>query len=357
MNKHSIFTTPAVSWLTKTSIESSNTVLTSKICISRNLQNFPFAHKASDDELSAIKYATLNLIPILETGTNLHFAYLELDTLTSNELQILYDKQLINKNCVQNPQYKLLFYSEDLSITILVNDIDHLKISCFSSDLNFAALLDQVLLIDDIIETQFELAFDEKLGYLTANPINLGTALKASTILHLPLLASSQQLAKIINIAPQIGINIQKLYPQSNTNNLFEISTLLTLGLKEQDIINQLNDILIKLITHEQEARLSLLDCTQDELEDRVWRSLAILKYARLISLEEVFDLLSELRLGLELNIINSISMTVLNSIFIISHNAYLKNLQEKDFISPEPLDKARATLIRQYLNDLNIAN
>ena len=355
MNNHYLFITPEVSWLTNNSAESSPTILKSQISISRNLQDYPFPQKATLEELTAIKVAAFNIIPILETGTHLHFDYFELDKLTSNEQQILLEKQLISEKFLQNNEQRAFIISEDTSIVIMINEEDHFKINCFANDLDFDTLLERASLIDDIFETQFNIAFDEKLGYLSANPLNIGTAMKASIVLHLPILATNQQLAKIINIAPQIGLNIHKLYENSSTSNLFQISTLLTLGLSERAIVQQLTDTVVKLITHEKDARLTLLDSAKDEFSDRVWRSFAILKYAQLISSEEVFDLLSELRLGIDLNIIDILSIDMLNSILIISQNAYLKNLQEHEFIPNEELDKSRATVIRQYLTDSSL--
>ena len=320
------FTTPQLSWLTTLGKEA-DIVLASRVRLARNLKNLPFPNRANINDLAQIKELIIRLIPAIESATGLKFDYLEIDKLTHLEQQVLVEKHLISKKLLTNPENRLLILSNDASVAIMVNEDDHLRIQCMASGLDLNTPLSKAFAIDDAIEAYLNIAFDEKMGYLTACPTNLGTGLRASVLLHLPALVMTQQLSKIDN--------------------------KLTLGFKEQELIDNLNSTVTEIISHEREARKALLNYSPDKLANRVWRSFGILKYARFISENEMLDLVSKVRLGVDLDIIDETKPELLNILLIASQKNYIQNLQQNENMTPQEIDKQRAHIIRKILQEL----
>ena len=335
------FTTPQLSWLTTLGKEA-DIVLASRVRLARNLKNLPFPNRANINDLAQIKELIIRLIPAIESATGLKFDYLEIDKLTHLEQQVLVEKHLISKKLLTNPENRLLILSNDASVAIMVNEDDHLRIQ-----------LAKAFAIDDAIEAYLNIAFDEKMGYLTACPTNLGTGLRASVLLHLPALVMTQQLSKIVNISPQLGLAIRNFFGEDNAGNIFQIDNQLTLGFKEQELIDNLNSTVTEIISHEREARKALLNYSPDKLANRVWRSFGILKYARFISENEMLDLVSKVRLGVDLDIIDETKPELLNILLIASQKNYIQNLQQNENMTPQEIDKQRAHIIRKILQEL----
>lgn len=235
----------------------------------------------------------------------------------------------------------------------MVNEDDHLRIQCMASGLDLNTPLAKAFAIDDAIEAYLNIAFDEKMGYLTACPTNLGTGLRASVLLHLPALVMTQQLSKIVNISPQLGLAIRNFFGEDNAGNIFQIDNQLTLGFKEQELIDNLNSTVTEIISHEREARKALLNYSPDKLANRVWRSFGILKYARFISENEMLDLVSKVRLGVDLDIIDETKPELLNILLFASQKNYIQNLQQNENMTPQEIDKQRAHIIRKILQEL----
>ncbi|WP_456083260.1 protein arginine kinase [Megamonas funiformis] len=346
------FTTPQLSWLTTLGKEA-DIVLASRVRLARNLKNLPFPNRANINDLAQIKELIIRLIPAIESATGLKFDYLEIDKLTHLEQQVLVEKHLISKKLLTNPENRLLILSTDASVAIMVNEDDHLRIQCMASGLDLNTPLAKAFAIDDAIEAYLNIAFDEKMGYLTACPTNLGTGLRASVLLHLPALVMTQQLSKIVNISPQLGLAIRNFFGEDNAGNIFQIDNQLTLGFKEQELIDNLNSTVTEIISHEREARKALLNYSPDKLANRVWRSFGILKYARFISENEMLDLVSKVRLGVDLDIIDETKPELLNILLIASQKNYIQNLQQNENMTPQEIDKQRAHIIRKILQEL----
>lgn len=346
------FTTPQLSWLTVLGQEA-DVVLASRVRLARNLKNIPFPNRASTNDLAQIKELIIRLIPAIETATGLSFKYWEIDKLTHLEQQVLLERQLISEKLLTNPENRLLLLSEDSSVAIMVNEDDHLRIQCMTAGLDLTAPLAKAFAIDDAIEAYLNIAFDEKMGYLTACPTNLGTGLRASVLLHLPALVMTQQMSKIVNISPQLGLAIRGLFGEDNVGNIFQIDNQLTLGFKEQELIDNLNSTVVEIISHEREARKALVNYSIDKLSNRVWRSFGILKYARFMSENEMLDLISKIRLGIDLGIINEVKAEVFNMLLIVSQKNYIQNLNQNDNMTTQEIEKQRAKIIRDILEKL----
>ncbi len=352
LNNSLLLTTPQISWLSNKGKEC-DIVLAGRVRLARNLKTITFPNRATLSDLQEVKALIIKLIPAIEAATGTHFTCIEIDKLTRLEQEVLVEKYLISEKLIKKPENRLLLVNDDASIAIMVNEDDHLRIQCMAPGLDLKTPLKLAFAVDDAIESYLNIAFDEKMGYLTSCPTNLGTGLRASILLHLPALVMTQQISKIINISPQLGLAVRGLFNEDNSGNIFYISNQLTLGFKEQELIENLNTTVQEIINHEREARKALLSYSRDKVENRVWRSFGILKYARSISESEMLDLVSKIRLGVDLKIINETTAEILNLLIIAGKTHYLKNLQQNENMSRQEIDKQRAFVIRNIFLQL----
>ena len=190
------------------------------------------------------------------------------------------------------------------------------------------------------------------MGYLTSCPTNLGTGLRAVVLLHLPGLVFTRNVGSIINISPQLGLAVRPLFSdeKDQVGCLFQISNQLTLGFSEQEIIENLKSAVAEIVAHERRARKALALYMKERLEDEVWRAYGIMSYARQISEKEALELLSKVRLGIDLKLINEVTADCYADIFIGSRTSFLQNLAENENLSKNELDRLRAQHVRKAL-------
>ena len=205
--------------------------------------------------------------------------------------------------------------------------------------------------IDDVLEESLDYAFDEKLGYLTACPTNLGTGLRASLMLHLPALTMTDSISGIISSAGKLGIAVRGSYGEGSKalGNLYQISNSVTMGSTEEELIQKLSDIAGQIEDYEKEARKKLEKQHKDALEDRLWRSYGTLRYARKISSNEAKSLISDVILGKAMNIIKEDINVSLISLMVQTEPAQIAGDKE---MTPEERDRRRAELIRNSLSE-----
>ncbi len=348
MAAEKLFTDPHVFWLNGTGTQA-DIVLSSRIRLARNFNDIPFPNRANLPQLAKVKELVGQVLPDIEATTGLHYQSIGIDELTKLEKNVLIEKHLISRNHINSPEERSVLISEDSRVSIMVNEEDHLRLQCMVSGLDLKTPLALAMSLDDVIESSLSIAFDEKMGYLTSCPTNLGTGLRASVMLHLPGLVFTQQIGKIINISPQLGLAVRGLYGEGTefTGNIFQISNQLTLGFTEEGMIDNLTGTVHEIITHEKAARESLLNSSRDKVVDSVWRAFGILRYARSVTEKEVLILLSKMRLGVDLGVINEVNPQVFNELLVASQTNYLRNLQENENMSQSEIDKKRAEIIR----------
>lgn len=351
MSKDALFIHPLTAWMNGSGIDS-DIVLSSRVRFARNLCAIPFPNRANLAQLAEIKDKVREVIPALEDATNKPYQRVDLDQLTSLERNVLIEKHMISHNHVAHPENRSLVLSDDSKVSIMVNEEDHLRIQCMVSGLDLGETLDMAAKLDDAIESKLDVAFNEQVGYLTSCPTNLGTGLRASVMVHLPGLVFTRQINKIINVSTQLGLAVRGLYGEGTEviGNIFQISNQLTLGFSEQEIIDNLTSAALEIITHERAARKALYVQSPDVVSDKVWRSFGILKYARTVSGNEALSLLSEVRMGIDLDIIKDVPATLFNELLVSSRANYLQNLKDNGNMSQSEIDRCRAEMIRNTL-------
>lgn len=334
-------------WIHKSSNES-DIVLSSKIKLSRNFKDLPFPNK-------------LNYIKGRENGKNIYNVLLnelndekitlyEMWNSNENINKEYEEKNLISKELFKNADKASFVVNEDETLSIMINEEDHIKLQCITAGLNLEDALKNAIIIDDKIEKNLSYAFDEKLGYLTTKLENLGTGMKASVVIHLPALKMSDEIKNISKHLGQIGMNIKGVYLEGTEvyGNIYEISNKVSLGIKEEDITNQLKSMVLNIISEEKKFREILLSKCKYELEDKVYRAYGILKSAVLLEFKETINLLSDVRLGAELALID-IDKNKLNELLVVTKNLSLQNRLEKS-LDTKQIKFERAKLVKEIL-------
>jgi protein arginine kinase len=330
----------------------SDIVISSRIRIARNLQKYPFPMLATNQQSSEVLDKVSPIMDNEELGTISRFSLLPLAELSELERKVLVEKHLISPALANESRNGAVIISDNESISIMVNEEDHLRIQCLCPGFQIKEAWDLANQIDDIFEVQLDYAFDEKRGYLTSCPTNVGTGIRASVMLHLPALVLSQQINRILSAITQVGLAVRGLYGEGSEalGNLFQISNQITLGQSEDEIIDNLHSVVRQIIEHERAARQKLVQETKAKIVDRVSRSFGILSYAAIMDSKEAAQRLSDVRLGIDLEFIKNVSPTVLNELLVMTQPGFLqKTAGEK--LSPEERDIRRAQLIREKLS------
>lgn len=327
-------------------------VISSRIRLARNLENFPFPIALTKEKGKEV----INLISssILEGNTILktQFDLVEMGKISDNEKRVLIEKHLISPNLTQKPEKSAAMINKEESVSIMINEEDHLRIQCLFPGFQLEEALDLANKIDDILEENVKYAFNEKLGYLSSCPTNLGTGIRASVMIHLPALSMTGYMDRILQAANQIGLTIRGLYGEGTEaeGNIYQISNQVTLGRTEDEIIDTLKEVTKQIAKKENDARVTILSNNKDKLEDKICRSYGILTNARIINSKEALKLLSDIRLGVDLGIIENVEVQTINKLMLEIQSGMLQKIYGRNLSSNER-DKKRAHLIRNKLN------
>jgi len=271
--------------------------------------------------------------------------------LTALDKQVLVERHLISREQAAKNAGSAVVINKKQTLSIMINEEDHLRMQALRSGLqlkNVFKLLDKV---DSSLEQKLDFAFHPALGYLTACPTNVGTGMRASAMVHLPALVLSEQINQIIQAVNKIGLAVRGLYGEGTEamGNLFQVSNQTTLGEKEDEIITRLNQVIEKIIEHEQNARQLLLQKRLGTLLDQVGRAFGVLTHAHSMTSKEALNLLSFMKLGIDLGFFPDGHRPVIDELFMETQPAHLqKSSQQK--LQVEERDALRAGIIREKL-------
>lgn len=334
-------------WYEKEGKES-DIVIASKIKLSRNLKNYPFSPKMTNENAKQLINEVFDNIPNFN-NENTQFLKCNVNLLDENNKEAMIEKDIISSVLANKKQDTALIMTEDENINIMINEDDHIKIQVFEYGMEIDNAFNKANKIDDIAYDLFEFAYNEKYGYLTTCPTNIGTGLRASYIVFLPALLGANKVQQLSEEAGKYNIELKKLY---ETSGLYQISNQKTLGISEKEIIENLNSITLQIIKQERKRREYILENNYEQIEDKVYRSYGVLKYARNISNNDAMMLLSQLKFGIDMNIIK---MKENINIFKLMLDIQPAVLQCKQGMSLRNTirDKARANYINNSLPEL----
>lgn len=280
-----------------------------------------------------------------------NLAFIEMEDLSHIEKRVLVEKHLISPFLTKARASGVLV-SENEQLSIMVNEEDHIRIQLYFPGFQMKQALDHAFELDDWLEEKIDFAFDERWGYLTSCPTNVGTGMRASVMIHLPALVLTKRINQMIPAINQFGFVVRGIYGEGTEalGNLFQVSNQITLGKSEGDIVEDLESVIINLVEQEREARHYLLHTSGKKLEDQIFRSYGILKYGRIIESQEASARISDVRLGVDLGMIKDVSHNVLNELMVLTQPGFLQHYAKKVLTTSER-DVLRATLIRERLN------
>ncbi len=329
--------------------------VSTRIRLARDIEKIPFGcHMSVAD---ADRVISLCSSPILENAVTAgRFRLIPMESLPDAEMMSLVERHLISPEFAKSTMKRALLLSNDEGISVMLNEEDHIRLQVLGQGFCLEDCLASAVKLDTLIDEGLSAkgaryAFDENLGYLTHCPTNLGTGLRASVMLHLPVLAETGKMTPLIQTAGKLGLAVRGYYGEGSRErgNLYQISNRLTLGYAEEELTQNLKDIVSQIIKEERASLEALKKSDYYRLADRVCRAEAILKSARMIDTAEAMALLSDYRLGITAGILTG-DMEKVNAILERIQPATLMQ-HYKDAALPVERDAARAELIRESLN------
>ena len=326
----------------------SNIVIETRIRLARNLKKYPFPIRLG----RAGKEEVANIIIDAVKNSNSPLAD-ELDViwvkdLTEYERASLVEKRLVSPEFVSDSDGRALILSKDRTMSIMLNEEDHIRLQIFSKGFELDKAFDIADKLDTLLDENLEFAFDESLGYLTQCPTNLGTGMRASVMLHLPALKAGRAVSRIAGNLQKLGLTIRGAFGEGSEPKgaVYQLSNQVTLGISEKSAIENLKNIAEQLVKRELDAQKRM--SASIETQDKIMRSLGVLKYARQISCDEALELLSNIRFGINCGLIDSIGVDDVDKIAEKIRPATI--MSENGEMSAEQRDKVRAEIINKAL-------
>lgn len=332
--------------LTDTASSKSAIVLMTRIRLARNLAGTPFPGWAKpvqrDDIFERCREAVAGTSPMKRCYN------LAIGELTELEKQVLVERHLISRELSGAKGGAGVVISKDQAISVMVNEEDHLRIQLLRAGFQLKKAWNAIDDFDSALEEHLDFAFSPNLGYLTACPTNLGTGMRASAMMHLPALVISNQMEKVVRAVNQLGMVVRGLFGEGSdaSGSIFQISNQTTLGESEDEIIKRLTSVLQSIIEHELNAREKLLEADAGKLYDKVGRAYGILQNSHLLSSSEAMNLLSLIRLGVDLAAFPDANRSVIDRLFIEAQPGHLQHAQKGEF-DPAQRDVLRAARLR----------
>jgi protein arginine kinase len=338
-------------WLRGTGPES-DIVISSRIRLARNLAAFPFTNRASGYQKAEIETLLRDRIAKVELDPKL--GYLSVPGLSTLERQLLVERQLISRELAGADGPRGVAVTPQETVSLMVNEEDHLRLQVMRSGFALDEAWQHIDKMDDLLEQQkISYAFSEEFGYLTACPTNVGTGMRASVMLHLPALEHTKQIEKVFRALQKINLAVRGLYGEGSraSGHFYQISNQVTLGKSEQGILNEIHGVIPQIITYERQARQSWLRDNRQGLQDKIARARGTLRSATMMTSEETMELLSFVRLGVNLGLVEDISIPTVNELFIHTQPAHLQKLMGSA-LDGEERNAARARYLRTRLRE-----
>lgn len=329
-------------------------VLSTRVRLARNIDGMPFPQRADKNILAEIRQLLRPSVIELNNLGDGQYMFIDLEKLPETELNVLVEKHIVSPQHIINSENRALIVREDAAVAIMVNEEDHLRVQCMLPGLNLQKAIELAGKVDDTLQKGQSVAYDEQFGYLTSCPTNVGTGLRASVMLHLPALSLTNQMQRLINAVTQIGLVVRGLYGEGSeaAGHIYQVSNQLTLGQTEQDIVENLQAVVKQVVEQELAARRALLAEEKININDRVWRAYGILRYAGSISGKEALALLSELRMGIDMGLIDNMSPKIFNELVISTRPNFLQKITGKIEGDPIMRDVLRAQVIREKIKN-----
>ncbi len=307
-----------------------NVVLSSRVRLARNIKGYPFPKKLNNEQAKELVAKVKSSIINDRTPLSSKFTFVSMDDIAQTKKLAMLENHIVSPELIQKRTPCGVLVNEDNSVNILINEEDHIRIQTMCSGYNIDKAWQEADLIDNLIGESIKYAYDEEFGYLTACVTNTGTGLRASFMLHLPMLENNGQIAQLASSVSKFGMTIRGIYGEGSKplGSIYQLSNQITLGKSEKEIMESLKNITSQIIDRENALREQTIKNQHTELEDTVYRALGTLKYCIKISSSEAMELLSRVRLGMVSGLIdNKLCKT---NIYNVMMNVQGGNLQSR---------------------------
>jgi protein arginine kinase len=326
-------------------------VLSSRVRLARNVDGYTFVTHASEQQRARVEELLRNVLVTLCQTPPLN--YVRIDQISDVQRGLLTERHLIRSDAAEADWVRAVAFDDREQLSVVVNDEDHLRIQVFGGGLNVRKAFERADQFDDRIAARVPYAFSPKYGYLTSSPTNAGTGLRASVMLHLPGLVMNHELERLADVAQNFGVRLQGVYGEAyhGSGDIYQVSNLATLGPTENEIVENVTEVSERLVQMERRARTSLHESHQNEFRHRIDRALDLLGEAVSISSQEALYFLSQVRMGLEMGVIDHPSMEVVNDLFLLTLPAHLQTIEGEDLQSGAR-NRLRAAYVRSRLSE-----
>jgi len=337
-------------WLRATGPEA-DIVISSRVRLARNLASFPFTNRASAYQKAEIETLLREKVNKLEMDPRLE--YLNIPTLTPLDRQFLVERQLISRELASAEGPRGVAVGPRENVSLMINEEDHLRLQVMRSGFALDEAWQDIDRVDDLIEQRITYAFSDEFGYLTACPTNVGTGMRSSVMLHLPALVWTKQIEKVFRALQKINLAVRGLYGEGSraSGDFYQISNQVNLGKSETSLVGEIREVIPQIISYERQARTTMLRESKQALQDRVSRAFGTLCSATMMTAEETMDLLSSVRLGVNLTLLDDVTINTVNELFIHTQPAHLQKLMGA-MLDGEERNAARARYLRTRLRE-----
>ena len=324
-------------------------VLSCRMRLARNLASVSFSQTITEEEQDGVIEKALMAA---QHSTRLRNAvFFKMNALPNNERRLLVERHLVSPALADSKGPRGVLFNRDEMLSVMINEEDHLRLQAILPGLKAEEAWDRMNKLDDELGAGIDYAYEDKWGYLTACPTNTGTGLRASVLIHLPALVLTEDMERVMRGLTHLSFAVRGFYGEGTNaaGNLFQISNQTTLGRSESEIVNELSRVTQELIRCERTAQETLLNEARSQLEDKVWRAYGLLANARVLGSQEFMNLLSALRLGRTLSIIDEVSTGFMNHLMIETQPSHMQT-HAGQVLKPEERDIRRAGMVRKRI-------
>lgn len=329
----------------------SDVVLSSRVTLARNVAGYPFLNRATPAQVSEIERMLSDTIARADLAKELQ--YHRLDNVDDLMLELLMERHLIGREQSSAEWKRGIAFTSDESVSIVVNEDDHLLVRCFRSGFDVPGAAKAAFEIDDKLSEEVPFSFSAEYGYLTASPTRVGTGMRASVMLHLPALVMTREMEKLVRFCHDHELTLRGMYGESThgSADIYQVFNHVTLGVTEDEILEEVTETVPVLMEWERNARRSLVGQHRDELVARIERAFDLLRTSKMISSEESLSLLSQVKMGVIMGLVEDVSSEVLNELLLLTLPAHLQTIEgrEDDRVAR---NKMRSAYLRRKLEN-----
>lgn len=342
------FAHPLGEWL-KGRGPDNDVVISTRVRLARNIRGFPFTGRASAAQRADVLRLAFDALHRVHLERSV--VTLDLQQLNETDRDILVERHLISRELAGAEGPRGVTFGRGEMLSIMVNEEDHLRLQWIKSGFDVDRAFAAVRRVDAALEKVLPLAYSEQYGYLTACPTNVGTGMRVSVMVHLPALTLLEHIEKVHKAASRMNHAVRGLYGEGTRafGDMYQLSNQATLGRSEQEIVEGLKSILPQVLEYERRMRGELYTEKREFVEDKVLRSLALLRSARRLSVQEMMSHLSMVRLGIDLRIISDVTLDTVNRLFILGQPSHLQR-EARAALNPAEREARRAELVRGKL-------